>query len=203
MHMASFNIHLAVAKLYAERRHIKDLRAFYKGTIDPDLTDEKDTTHYGHTPDIKTERDTWNRIVRKVDLKKYLETHNLDNDYNRGYFLHLVVDLKFFHEFFGKTLLSGIDTDIFSANLYYTYGLLNSYLVKHYNLDEICIDKIADFSFMNKKVKQAHDIIAGAKNDSNHSPKSVFDIASIDAFIREVANVDLENIAKHVRISSV
>lgn len=201
--MASFNIHLAVAKLYAERGFIKDLRTFYKGTIDPDLTDEKDTTHYGFTPDIKTERDTWRRVVRKVDLKKYLESHNLDNDYNRGCFLHLVVDYKFFHEFFGKNLLSGIDTDIFSANLYHTYGLLNPYLVKRYNLDEICIDKIADFSFMNKKVQQAHDIIASTKHDSKHSPESVFDIAGIDAFIREAANVDLESIARHARISSV
>lgn len=198
--MASFNIHLAVAKLYAERNGVKDLAAFYKASIDPDLTDEKDITHYGFTPDIAIERDIWQRVVDKVDLAKYLKTNNIDNDYNLGYFLHLIVDLKWFHEFFGKEYLAGTDTDIFSTNQYYSYGLINQHLVDRYGLDAINIEKIADFSFMNKKVQQAQSLINKTKHCSNHAPECIIDIAKLDNFIVRVASLDLENIAKHARI---
>lgn len=45
--MPSFNIHLAVAKRYLDKHNdIKNTLDFYKGSIAPDLTNDKYKTHY-------------------------------------------------------------------------------------------------------------------------------------------------------------
>ncbi len=45
--MPSFNIHLAVAKRYIEKHNdIKNTLDLYKGSIAPDLTNNKNNTHY-------------------------------------------------------------------------------------------------------------------------------------------------------------
>jgi hypothetical protein len=47
--MASFNIHLAIAKRYAKKNGVENLKAFYSGTIDPDLVEDKNVSHYTGT----------------------------------------------------------------------------------------------------------------------------------------------------------
>jgi len=200
--MASFNIHIAVAKLYAARTGaIKDLGAFYKGTVDPDLTDNKESTHYGYDPG-PFEKNAWLCFGYKVGLSKYFKTHDLDNDYNLGYFLHLVVDVKFFHEFFNEEYLSKQDTDIFKANIYHSYGLVNPHLVKQYGLDEIDMGKIMDMPYITKKVEQSRKKIERVQQEENHTAVCILDIARLDAFITEVAGLDLQSIAAHARKSS-
>ena len=47
--MASFSMHLAVAKLYLKNHPEEDVDEFVKGSIEPDLVpyNEKGRTHYG------------------------------------------------------------------------------------------------------------------------------------------------------------
>lgn len=199
--MPSFNIHLAIAKLYAEKNEIKDLAGFYRGNVDPDLTDNKDLTHYGATPEKTDVKNAWDRFSIKVDLAKFLSRHKLDSDYNRGLFLHLITDEEFFYTFYGRNVLESLDDDIYRANLYYSYGIVNPYLKETYHLDEIGIDKIADTTYMQKKIQQARDKIERVKTGNSHSPECIIDTIKLDKFIRKVAKVNLENTAKRVRIS--
>ena len=186
--MPSFNIHLAIAKLYAKRARVKDLTAFYKGTVDPDLTDNKDKTHYGVPFDHY--ENAWVRFGNKVNLTKFLMHNTVDGDYGLGKFLHLVVDKKFFEEFFGKERLLQEDDNKFRADLYYSYGVLNPYLIKRYNLNDICIDK----TYMDNRIQQTSDWANSVKRNLNYTPKCIIGVKRLDEFICEMADVDLESI---------
>lgn len=119
--MPGYVIHLATANEYI-RKHkdeIYNKEEFFKGCIAPDETDKenKKVTHYGNGSD-------------QVELRKYLQNNNLDSDYKKGYFLHLITDYIFYNK-----LLECI-----SKKIYNDYDILNDYLIKKYDvklLDEI------------------------------------------------------------------
>lgn len=105
--MPGYIIHLAVAKVYSIK-HIKDINnyeSFIDGVIFPDSVSDKSVTHYG----IESS---------KVNLKAFLEKNEIDNDYNKGYFLHLVTDYIFYNKFL----------EYFSKDIYNDYDILNKTL---------------------------------------------------------------------------
>lgn len=113
--MPGYVIHLATANEYI-RKHkneIKNKEDFFKGCIAPDETDKenKKVTHYGNGSD-------------QVELRKYLQSNNLDSDYQKGYFLHLITDYIFYNK-----LLECI-----SKKIYNDYDILNDYLIKKYDV---------------------------------------------------------------------
>lgn len=119
--MPGYVIHLATANEYI-RKHpneIKNKKDFFKGTIAPDeaTKENKKITHYGNGSD-------------QVELRKYLNANDIDSDYNKGYFLHLVTDYIFYNKILEYT----------SKKIYNDYDILNKYLIEKYNielLDEI------------------------------------------------------------------
>lgn len=187
--MASIRIHLAIAKLFAERNNVRDPAAFYKGTVDPDLTEKKDPTHYG-TLRMAPELSAWECVKDRVDLSKFLTEHKLDNDYTRGHFLHLVTDFKFFREFFGREFLENADKLEFIADYFYSFDTIAENLIKKYGLDKIKVNNL-------ENVKSAASRTDNVKD--GYSPKCIIDTARIDAFIREVAAVDLDDYASKAR----
>lgn len=109
-------MHLATANEYM-RKHkdeIKNKDEFFKGVVAPDQTtkENKKITHYGNGS-------------AQVELRRYLESNNIDSDYNKGYFLHLVTDYIFYNK-----LLECI-----SKQIYNDYDILNEYLMKKYNVE--------------------------------------------------------------------
>lgn len=121
--MAGYVIHLAVAESYIKKHEddIKDYNRFIEGVIFPDSVSEKSITHYGEKSS-------------KTDLKAFLEDNKIDNDYNKGYFLHLVTDYIFYNK-----LLK-----YFSKDIYNDYDILNEKLQKKFNvtLPENIKDKV-------------------------------------------------------------
>ena len=111
--MAGYVIHLAVAEAYKDK-HINDIKNdedFIKGVIFPDSVSDKSLTHYGEKSS-------------KVNLKEFLREHEIDNAYNKGYFLHLVTDYIFYNKFL----------DCFSKDIYNDYDILNEILQKKFNV---------------------------------------------------------------------
>ena len=49
--MAGFHIHLAIAKRYAEKNNIRETAELYRGTVAPDLVDNKSISHYSGQQD--------------------------------------------------------------------------------------------------------------------------------------------------------
>lgn len=180
--MPSFNIHLAIGKRYIEKnKTIKDIKEFYQGIIAPDLVPDKKISHYG-------EKTNKNKLVehlsRKVLLNKFLLEENIDNDYNKGIFLHLITDYLFFNNFLNKDYLDNTSYEKFRKDLYYSYNIINDYLEDKYN--------ISYYNYVSKEVgEKIKNNIEKDKNSS--SQKKLFSPKEIDDFIELTSSINLEN----------
>lgn len=111
--MAGYVIHLAVAEEFIKKHpeDIQDYKKFIEGVIAPDGVSDKSITHYGEKSS-------------KVNLKKFLENNEINNDFNKGYFLHLVTDYLFYNKFL----------DYISKDIYNDYDILNKTLKDFFNV---------------------------------------------------------------------
>lgn len=109
--MPGYVIHLAIAEKNINLSNIRNKEEFIKGVIAPDILKNIGIdSHYGNSSN--------------PNLKKFLEKHNLETDYNKGYFLHLVTDYLFYNKFL----------DRWSSEIYDDYNTLNQILVKKYDI---------------------------------------------------------------------
>ena len=124
--MPGFVIHLAVANEYMNKHknEIKNKQEFIKGCIYPDLTTKegKQKTHFG-------------KSSAEVILRDFLTSIDINTDFNKGYFLHLLTDYIFYNKILPYT----------SKEIYNDYDILNKYLIEKYKV-EIC-DTIKDKVF--------------------------------------------------------
>ena len=96
--MPSQMTHLAVAKRFLDKHPdlIKDVKRFLDGNVLPDLDPDKEASHCG----IRTEMyDLVKRNIEKVNPIKFVATHDMRDDLNKGQYLHLYVDDKYYNEF--------------------------------------------------------------------------------------------------------
>lgn len=110
--MPGYVIHLAVGKKQIELNKIKNKEEFINGIIAPDLLKQKGIdSHYGDSSN--------------PNLKEFLNTRDMQSDYNKGYFVHLATDFLFYNKFLEK----------WSPNIYEDYNILNKRLVEKYQID--------------------------------------------------------------------
>lgn len=138
--MASALIHLAVAKKVSESINIDNEKHYMLGSISPDIAKmvglTRKVSHFipddGDTPHID------------LFLNKYKEY--LNNDYELGYFVHLLTDVLWFDEFLPNFVKDGclvsrtgellkFDDDELLSILYDDYTNLNPEVLSYYNLD--------------------------------------------------------------------
>lgn len=112
--MPGYVIHLVVAKRYKEKHSedINEYNKFIEGVIYPDGVEDKSITHYGQKSS-------------KVNLESFLENNEINDDFNKGYFLHLVTDYLFYNRFL----------DYFTKDIYNDYDILNKRLEEKYNVE--------------------------------------------------------------------
>lgn len=91
--MASATIHLAIAKKYLEKHNELDYEKVIAGTLYPDATEDSDKSHY---TDINRGKDNISHVRGKVNLYAFLKEHKTLDDFELGWFLHLVTDYLFF-----------------------------------------------------------------------------------------------------------
>lgn len=178
--MPGFNIHLSVAKRYAEKHNeIKNLDDFYKGALAPDLVENKKVSHY---TTLEDKNNLVKHLENKVSLENYLKSSSVKPDYEKGVFLHLITDYLFFNKFFEKEYLKNVSFNEFWNDLYYSYDETNEYLVKKYGIDYNSISsKVTDNVNKNK-----------ASRNLSTSNKNILDISKLDRFIEEVSDVSLK-----------
>ncbi|MBR3249385.1 MAG: hypothetical protein IKF83_01640 [Clostridia bacterium] len=111
--MAGYVIHLAVAEEYIKNYNedIDNYDEFIQGVIFPDSVSDKSLTHYGPKSS-------------KPNLKTFLFENNIDNNFNKGYFLHLITDYIFYNKFI----------EYYSTDIYNDYDILNNSLIKKFNV---------------------------------------------------------------------
>ena len=133
--MPSFTIHIAVAKEYIKKHRFEILNEdeFIEGSIAPDLEDDmitpakdKNKTHYGD----------WNIWPVEIHFDKLFKEKkvNLNQDFWKGYLLHLLTDLYFYTKAFPKETKYIIENN---DSFYKDYNCLNKDIMKKYNIDII------------------------------------------------------------------
>ena len=138
--MPSYVIHLATANEYL-RKHkneITNLNDFFLGAVSPDFTtkEKKGETHFGESSSV-------------LYLRQYLEKKDLNTDFNKGYFLHLVTDYIFYNKLLECT----------SKDIYTDYDILNKYLIEKYNVT--LVEEVKDkVFFLSGETKILHKDLA-------------------------------------------
>ena len=96
--MPGFTIHLAIGEQYIKKHkeEIKNKKEFIKGIIAPDLNEKmtdieknKSKSHYGK----------WEEYSATTNIEQFLKDKNVNvnEDYWKGYFLHLLTDYYFYN----------------------------------------------------------------------------------------------------------
>ena len=153
--MASYDIHLAVGKRYIYKSHnIKNDEEFYKGILEPDITDNKNISHYS---DICVSNSLIEALEKKVNLKKYLYNNNIDTDYDKGVFLHLITDYLFYNSFFDKEYISKVNPDQFSKSLYNSYDIVRQNIREKYGVN--CNKFLPNVIFNHKGLDKRNNIL--------------------------------------------
>lgn len=181
--MASFNIHLAIGKRYIEKSNIiQNEEDFYKGIIDPDLVDDKKISHY--TGSYQDKSDLLKYLENKVQLNEFLKDNNINSDYQKGVFLHLITDYLFFNNFFDNDYLKNVSYEEFCKDLYYSYDIINQHIEDKYKIN------YANFS---NKINNNIEKSKKEKNITNEARKNILSLSNLDRFIEYVSDISLED----------
>ncbi|MFR2571593.1 MAG: hypothetical protein ACLS90_07900 [Clostridia bacterium] len=174
--MPGFSIHIAVAKEYIRKNKVKDEQELIRGVIDPDyisLTDKeksKNITHYGEWGD-------WSGKPQSIDLQRFLKDPKVDlnEDYWKGYFIHLYTDYYFGRRYFHEETIKAKQN---GESFYNDYDCLNEYIIKKYDIQ--IMDKI-------KKYLQT------SKDETKYLKQE-----KVEKFIEDMSNIDLEQFAEKI-----
>ena len=184
--MPCLAIHLAVAKKYLEK-HKEDEKDFILGTIAPDtdinidnyingITNDKNNRHFGNN--ITTDS-LIKYMKNKVDFHKFFNYNDLNSSFLRAYFLHLLCDYYFFGEYIGDERLKGLSFMEGVRIGYNDYDLITQKLIEKYKLT------------IPKEIEEKID-------GKGHGTLQIIDEETVDRFINEMSNVDLEEEKKIV-----
>lgn len=122
IYVACATIHLTIAKKYLENHKQLNYEKVNAGTLYTDATLDNDESHYN---DKKRGRDNLSHVRGKVNLYSFLKEHESLNDFEFGWFLHLVTDYLFFEECFTEDYLLSNSYEKFCKDLYFAYEHLN------------------------------------------------------------------------------
>lgn len=172
--MASSVIHLAIMKKFIEKNPDLGInkKEAYAGTLYPDVTDNKDITHY---TDNQRGKDNISHLKGKVNLYSFLQDHEIKNSFTLGWFIHLLTDYLFFSECFDDQYLINTSYEDFRKDLYYAYDCLTSYLSKKYNI-----------------VKEDYISYPSEYYEGSSYKKCLFTKSQIDNFIERVSSIHLD-----------
>lgn len=186
--MPSFHIHLVISNKFVEKNTIIDRMAFFRGTMDPDMVEDKAVSHYTASEDRS---DLRKYLKQKVSLPEYLKHNDIDSDYQRAVFLHLITDYLFFNEFFDQEYLERTSYQDFVRDLYYSYNEVNSYLIEKYKLD---------FGEYEKKIAENIDFYREKRKVNDlEGRKNILPRDKLDGFIERLAAIDLEAYREKVK----
>lgn len=93
--MASLVLHQIIGEMYCKLNSIDNKDQFLSGNIAPDILHDKDKRHY--KDQIENIYSYLDAAKDRVNLTTFCNANDINNDYNLGYFLHLVTDFIFYN----------------------------------------------------------------------------------------------------------
>lgn len=179
--MPSYCIHLAIGNLYAQSNEIKDREAFDRGLIAPDFASNKEISHYSAKGRKSLKLPEF--LAKKVNLFDYLENNEINSDFKRGEFLHLVTDYLYFTQFFSREQIENLD-DEFLPTMYYSYDLIKEYVENKYD-----VIYPGDLKTVLDAIEEKRKLLGF---DKGITKENILPIEKLDSFIEFCANIDLE-----------
>lgn len=185
--MPSYCIHLAVGNLYAKKNKIENKKLFDEGVIAPDFAKDKEASHYSAPRDKK---DILDFLHKKVQLDKYLDANEIDSDFKRGEFLHLVTDYIYFNQFFSdeEVLKYG---DEFLDSMYYSYDCIKAPVEEKYG-----VEYPSNISEIMRAIDEKRKLLGF---DKGVTKAIILPQEKLDRFIEFCANIDLQKFAEKIR----
>lgn len=186
--MPSLDVHIAIARKYLEKYNdIENEIAFIKGNLDPDLSDDRIASHYTK----KSDRNDLSEILKnKIRINKYLKSKSIVDDYEKGYFLHLVTDFIFFNYFLDKDYIRTTDYTSFKKDLYYSYNMAHNYLIHNYDINY--------YPFETEVKKR----IFTSQIDANYNGEkrtNIFPYEKLDKFVNKILEKDINSYLKNFK----
>jgi len=179
--MASIQIHIVIGEEFLKQNKNINKKEFMAGIIETDIINDG-KMHYSTYKDKTNLKDY---LKNKVNLKKFLEENKIDNDYNKGVFLHLITDYLFFNDFFDSNYLDNITYSNFCKDLYYSYPICTKILEEIYG-------SINYYGYL-KTIEQ--DIAKSRKEKAiniNEIRNNILEKEKILTFINRLKNINLE-----------
>ena len=181
--MPSQITHLAIAKRYLEKhpRTIKDVQRFLDGNVLPDLALNKELAHCG---DRSEKYDILKHNREKVNPNKFMATHDMRDDLNKGQYLHLYVDHKYYNEFL-LDYFKNTSGDQVSTDMYETTRRDDAYLRRKYEVSYCDTTVGRELQMIN----DAWDIENYKKRRQSDSRFNFpYDFAALSKFIENMAD---------------
>lgn len=177
--MACATIHLAIAKKYLENHKELNYEKVIAGTLYPDAIEDNDKSHY---TDINRSSDIISHVRGKVNLYAFLKEHQSLNDFELGWFLHLVTDYLFFEECFKEEYLLKTNYEDFCKELYFAYRHLNLYVSKKYHITKSDYKDYPNAYYPGKPYEEC-----------------ILSKEMIDDFIKRISSIDLDKYVTHTK----
>ena len=189
--MASTAIHIAVAQEWAKKHKVKNLDDFVFGAVAPDLFDKLYGNKNTHYSNLKAGLTLKEYYCNKVNLNSYVKNNNITSDFDKGYFLHLVVDYFFYNKFIDLNYVEKVGTQ-FKNELYDTYDAVEYFVNVKYKVNYNNFHKEMEY-YKNKYEKSLPMKVEN----------QIFKNEEIFDFIDNMAKLDLDKIYNDIKNKSV
>lgn len=183
--MPSQITHLAIAKRYLQLhpKQIKDVQRFIDGSVLPDLAADKAAAHCG----VRTEfNDVVKRNREKVNPELYRTTHDMNDDFHKGWYLHLLTDDQFYNVLL-RSYFAGVSMNQSSIDLFESTQRDNPYLMDKYGVGYADATDTKALIDINLAYEQDHHRRFGY----GYQYTLPYTLAELDAFIEQMAAVQV------------
>lgn len=129
--MACSALHLLVAKEYCKKHNIVDDSIYLAGAIYPDIQEDKVASHFGVKIKPKSIRDA---LDSKIDIKAVLENLDLNDEFHRAIFLHLLTDYIYYNYLYNEELEKVSIMQVL-ADINNDSGVMTAEILKEHNVE--------------------------------------------------------------------
>jgi hypothetical protein len=124
-------IHLAVAKEYLKKQSLTDKMRLFEGSLAPDDAENPATTHHSS---LDFHNDALSFLNGKINIYETLSNFDLNTDYGRGYFLHLITDYEYYNLVKRQRDYSCMPYRELKDSLHHDYNVTTSHFKEKYDI---------------------------------------------------------------------
>jgi len=190
--LANISVHIAVAQEWAKKHKVANLDDFVWGAVAPDILGKTQGSHITHycTKVFNDDMDLTylkERYDNRVNIDNYLNSVNVNSDYELGYLLHLVTDKFYYSNFLNIEKIK---------NMCKTYSEVKKIVYQTYDATLKFVNETYNVNYQNKH-RQMDGLFERYGNCYIEEEPILYTKEELRMFIEQMSNVDLENFLKN------